>query len=256
MSFMWIMLFVMGTCVGSFVNMLIYRTAIRYKLSRKKIHNKHRSFCDHCGQKLKWSDNLPIISWLILGGKSRCCQKKLSISYPLVELSTGLLFVVTVLVHRSERWELVVLDLILISLLWFSTLFDWKYMILPDFSTIMMVGVELMLVKANLLPYLTTGVGMMGIYWLMNVFTKGKGMGLGDVKLAFVVGLLTGWPRAMVAFYVAFVVGAVVGLVMVTSRGWQRSHQIPFGPFMILGAVVAWWWGKLLISQIPNLPLQ
>jgi prepilin signal peptidase PulO-like enzyme (type II secretory pathway) len=251
------MIFVLGLCFGSFVNMLVYRVADRYKLEKRKIKvkDKNRSFCDYCGRQLKWSENVPIFSWLIQKGKTRCCQKKLPVLYPIVELLMGILFVTYELrfvVYESNliSW---ILGLIIIVALVFSAVFDLKYMILPDGATIALVILTLIIFflnKSGLQNAIMAALVSTGFLLVLNLITKGKGMGVGDVKLAFFMGLFLGYPKVVVAFYVAFIVGALISLVLLILGKIKKKTQIPFGPFLILGILVAWWWGEKLISLV------
>ena len=240
-----LLVFVMGLCCGSFVNMLVYRTAINYKLKKKiksKIENEKRSFCDFCGKQLHWYENIPVISWVIQKGKSRCCGKRLPYQYPMVEILTGVLFL---LIGGQIGPPLqMITGFVFITLLVFSTVFDLKYMILPDFSTYILVGLSLFLLlinKENIFLYLLSAVGASGFLLFLNLITKGKGMGLGDVKLAIFMGLFLGWPKILVAMYAAFISGAVVGVILIINKKAKRKTLIPFGPFLIFGTLFAYY---------------
>lgn len=252
-----IMIFVLGLCCGSFVNMLAYRVAIDYGLEKKKfkVKNKNRSFCDYCGRQLKWYENMPVISWVIQRGKTRCCGKKLSILYPIVEIVTGLLFLMVWFFGAIYESPLhLVLSLVIITFLVFSTVFDLKYMILPDFSTVILIGCSVILVflgaiHESPLHLVIAAVSSFSFLGLLNLITEGKGMGWGDVKLAGFMGLFLGIKMVIVAFYVAFITGAFVGLALMISKKANRKTLVPFGPFLIFGTLLAWFWG----SQIMNL---
>jgi len=242
--------------------MLVYRKAIEYcllKNKKTKIINKNRSFCDYCGIQLKWYENIPVISWVIQSGKARCCQKKLPMLYPIVEILMGILFVVF---YRSQisdiRFQVLelIFGLIIIVFLVFSAVFDLKYMILPDFSTIVLVSSALFLWCARYfgnLNYVWSAILSFGFMGFLYLITKKKGMGFGDVKLAFFMGLFLGYPKIIVAFYFAFVIGALISLVLLLLKKAKKKTPIPFGPFLILGTLVAWWQGdnisKFLISN-------
>ena len=237
--------------------MLVYRTAVKYKLkkpitkfqeinkSQLPITNdKNRSFCDFCGRQLHWYENVPVISWVIQGGITRCCQKKLPLLYPIAELTTGLLFIVYLwqIKFAIYDWR-VVPSLIMLTMIVFSTVFDVKYMILPDFATVIM-GICAML----LFGYQgVVAAGVAGAFLgLLYLGTRGRGIGFGDVKLALFMGLLLGLSRVIVAFYVAFIVGAIIGVVLMIKGKVGRKTAIPFGPFLLLGTVAAWWYGNSL----------
>ncbi|MFA5749716.1 MAG: prepilin peptidase [Candidatus Shapirobacteria bacterium] len=246
-----ILVFTLGLCLGSFVNMLVYRTAKKYGiLKNKKINilNKNRSFCDFCGKQLKWYENVPILSWIIQKGKTRCCGKNLPILYPIIELMMGILFVIYFSIGKLQGSPLQCgLGLLIIVLLVFSAVFDWKYMILPDVVTILLIISALVfwfLGHFGEWNYFLVALASMGFLLILNLITKGKGMGIGDVKFAFFMGLFLGYPKVVIAFYVAFIVGALVSLVLLVFKKIKRKAQIPFGPFLILGTLVAWIWGN------------
>jgi prepilin signal peptidase PulO-like enzyme (type II secretory pathway) len=266
--FFLILIFVFGLCMGSFINMMVYRVAVKYGLEKenKKIRNKTRSYCDFCGRQLKWYENIPVLSWLFQKGKSRCCRKKLPALYPIVEVLTGVLLVffnykygiISNLLYSFELIGLMRLgiSLILITLLVFSAAFDLKYMILPDFSTVILIIMAFLGVvfdEPNVVPYLLSGLGAMAFLYLLYLITKKKGMGFGDVKLALFMGLFLGWPKIIVAFYSAFVLGALYGIMGMMLKKVNKKSKVPFGPFLIIGFFLAWWWGEKIIYLILNI---
>ena len=255
----YIIIFVLGLCFGSFVNMLVYRTALRYKLTKSKFlisnDKKNRSFCDYCGKQLSWYENVPMISWLVQTGKTRCCGKKLPVSYPVVEMMMGLLFLLRFQMSDfSSQLFILLVSLVIIVLLVFSAVFDWKYMILPDFSTGILVVCAIVLwlgtIRESPLQYLLSALVASGFLLILNLITKGEGMGMGDVKLAVFMGLFLGHPNIIVAFYVAFIIGAIYGIILMIFKKAKKKSQIPFGPFLILGTLVAWFWGSNIINLV------
>jgi len=262
---MMILFFVLGSCLGSFVNMLVYRTAVKYKLRKiafaKATASRNRSFCDYCGRQLKWYENIPIISWIIQKGKSRCCQKKLPILYPIVELATGIFLLMFIYKFNllSDQFSIglqmmrIFWGSVLAILLSFLVVFDLKYMILPDFAIIILIILSFLGVvfdEPNVIPYLLSALVGSGFLWLLNWITKGRGMGFGDVKLAIFMGLFLGYPKIIVAFYAAFIFGAIVGIALMIFKKIKKKTQIPFGPFLILGTLIAWMWGSKIVELI------
>jgi prepilin signal peptidase PulO-like enzyme (type II secretory pathway) len=263
-----IMVFVLGLCCGSFVNMLIYRTAVQYDLISNfqfSKSNKKRSFCDGCGKQLRWYENVPVISWLIQRGKTRCCGKKLSMLYPIVEIATGILFLINFQFSifnfqsnlNSFNFQFLIqllLGFVIITFLVFSAVFDLKYMILPDFSTVILTicATIFLFVEIPDLAFLQwkvlSAIISFGFLYFLYLITKKKGMGFGDVKLAFFMGLFLGYPKIIVAMYFAFVVGALVGLILMLFKKAGKKTKISFGPFLILGTIVAWFWGDFIIK--------
>jgi prepilin signal peptidase PulO-like enzyme (type II secretory pathway) len=255
----YLLVFVLGLCCGSFVNMLIYRVAINYELeSRKfKVKSKNRSYCDYCGRQLKWYENIPVVSWLIQKGKTRCCGKKLPVLYPIVEIVMGILFLVYGFLGRPQESPLQFgLGLLVITFLVFSAVFDLRYMILPDFSTIILVTVAVIGIlgrpQESPLQFVLTAIASFGFLYFLYLITKKKGMGFGDVKLAFFMGLFLG-TNVIIAFYIAFIAGALVALILMIFKKANRKTVVPFGPFLILGTLVVWFWGseifKFLMSN-------
>ena len=252
-----IIIFVLGLCFGSFVNMLIFRVAKNYKLITKKlkVKNNKRSFCDYCGRQLIWFENIPVISWIIQQGKTRCCHKKLSILYPIVEMIMGSLFLIYYLKFIIYETNILVwiLSLVIIVFLVFSGVFDFKYMILPDFSTGILIISTLLLwfiTNTGQWNYVLSSVLSFSFLGFLYLITKKRGMGFGDVKLAIFMGLFLGYPKIIVAFYIAFVVGAIVSLILIIFKYATRKTQIPFGPFLILGTFVAWFIGDSIWNLV------
>lgn len=261
--FLGIIIFVLGLCVGSFVNMAVYRCAINYKLeSRKfKVKSKNRSYCDFCGRQLKWYENIPVISWILQKGKSRCCNKKLSVSYPLLELGMGVLFLVNFQFFPPSGISLcstifnfqTLINFVIVTFLVFSAVFDVRYMILPDFSTRILIicAVALLFLNKNdFFSCLLAGLEGGGFLLLLHVVTKGKGMGMGDVKLAIFMGLFLGYPNTVIAFYVAFISGALIGVILMLIKKLKRKSEIAFGPFLILGTFIAWYFGSEIMYYV------
>lgn len=253
-----IIFFVLGLCFGSFVNMLIYRTAIDYKLENKKfkVREEKRSFCDYCGRQLKWYENIPVFSWLFLKGKTKCCHKKLPLSYPVVELMMGILFLIFnfkfEIFNQIQSFNFqFLIGLVVIVLLVFSAVFDFKYMILPDFSTVILIIIALAGVffdEKNIIPYMLSAAAASGFLLILNLITRGQGMGMGDVKLAIFMGLFLGPEKTILALYMAFIVGAIWGIIFMIFKKANRKSQIPFGPFMIFGFLISWWFGNFILE--------
>ena len=244
-------LFVFGLIVGSFLNVVIWR------VPRGENLNHPGSHCPRCGHRIRPWDNVPVISWLLLRGRCRDCQASISARYPLVELATAVAFAVTGL--------LIGLSVLLIPMLWFVAAAIALFMIdidirkLPNaivLSSWLVVGLGLLVTAAALEEWgslVRAGAGAMvmgGCYFLIALLFP-AGMGMGDVKLAVLLGMVLGWfgwPQVLVGFFAGFLLGAVWGLLLMAFRGAGRKTAIPFGPFMILGSFVALLWGSLLAS--------
>jgi prepilin signal peptidase PulO-like enzyme (type II secretory pathway) len=203
-------------------------------VNRVSILKKQRSFCDFCQKKLKWYDNIPIVSYILLKGKSRCCGKKLPLIYPLTELTMGLLFL-----SQFSLFNFLILTLLVIA-----TRIDIEKMILPDEInlTLIIISIVYLFFKDDWQIFLWSGVGSFLFFLILNrIKIRGsEAMGMGDVKYAIFMGLFLGFPKIVVAIYLAFVVGAVVSLGLIVFKRVKKTDPIPFGPFLILGTILAW----------------
>jgi leader peptidase (prepilin peptidase) / N-methyltransferase len=239
--------FLGGLIVGSFV------TVVTHRVPRGESIVGPRSRCPGCGVQIAAYDNVPVVSWLVLRGRARCCGTAISPRYPLTELTLGALYAATVLVLWDEPGE-IALGLILVTTLLAVTLTDLERRIIPN--KILIVAAVLGLViaaatdPASLPERLAAGAGAGGLLFLAALAYP-RGMGLGDVKLAATMGLFLGRNVAP-ALFVALLAGSAVGLAMIARDGAAaRKRAIPFGPFLALGGVA----GLLLGDQIVDLYL-
>lgn len=236
-----------GLLVGSFLNLLIDR------LPRGKNVIWGRSVCDHCGKTLRWYELIPLASFFIQRGRCRRCHKKLSLQYPIVELVTGVGFVLI----QGQAFDAplafrqgLALGLIFASLLVIFVA-DLKYQIIPDSMIIVcIVGILIQgqAFDARQSPALwLSALGASAFFLLLFLVTRGRGVGLGDMKLAFVLGLFLGYPQVVIAFYLAFLTGAVVGVILILVGKKSLKSRVAFAPFLIGGAVVTLFWGSTII---------
>ena len=255
----------LGLVIGSFVNVVIYRTLTGDSPL------KGRSYCDKCKHLLAWYDNIPLLSFALLGGKCRYCQKKISLQYPIVEFTTMVLFLWWYLVgfafFRLTQEPLVYLQplfwLTVGVLLLIIVATDLLSYLIPDYAVFGLGLLALLyrsyLIKTGIMNPTDLTRALIGSLVLAILFaaiillTKGKGMGWGDVKLVFVLGLLVGWPRLVVASFSAFFTGAIVSLFLLAVGKKRFGQTIPFGPFLILGAVIALLWGNAIWEWYWNL---
>jgi leader peptidase (prepilin peptidase)/N-methyltransferase len=237
--------FVLGTVVGSFV------TAVAHRVPRGISIAASRSQCPACGAQIRAYDNVPIVSWLLLRGRACCCGARISRRYPLTELGLGILFAITVLVHRDDSVAEVALDLIFLTMLAAITLTDLEQRIIPN--KILLAGAVLCLAIAaptdpSGLPERLAAAAIAGGLLFLVVLAYPKGMGLGDVKLTATMGLFLGWAVAP-AILVGLFAGSIVGVALIARHGAEaRKMAIPFGPFLALGGVVGMLVGNQLID--------
>lgn len=222
---------------------------------KQPILKKQRSFCDFCKKPLRFYDNIPLLSFLVYGGKSRCCGKKLPRYYPVVEMFTGILFALKSPPNPlfEERGGTALLVLLGIwALLVFEAVFDIRKMMIPDATAMPLIVLAELRRRLLGLPvsewWSALGAGLF-IWLLTKIKIKGRqAMGEGDALLAVFMGLFLGFPKIIVAFYVAFISGAVIGLILIAKRKKKQLSPIPFGPFLIFGTIIAYFWGEKIIN--------
>lgn len=224
----------MGLIFGSFLSAVTWRMPRGIKIL--DLHS--RSICPQCKNVIRWYDNIPLLSYLLLGGKCRHCHKHISLRYPIIEFSTAILFVLV-----PYYWLPVVLLLEMIFII------DLEHQIIPDeisFLIIFLGVIDLLLVSPNLF-YVNMLCGLCAALFLLltHLVTKGKGMGLGDVKLALAVGIILGWPGTLVWMYAAFLIGAVTGVILILARKAKFRVPIPFGPFLAFAFLIALIYAKI-----------
>jgi leader peptidase (prepilin peptidase)/N-methyltransferase len=226
---------ILGAMIGSFLNVVAYR------LPRSKSLVTPGSQCPGCDTPIKFYDNVPVLGWLLLRGRCRTCRAAISPRYPAVEALTAALAVAVILVEHSTVDK--VLGLVLVGILVPIALIDLDCQIIPNKITapaaILAVAIGLALKPSGVPEQLIAGAGA-AAFLLVFVFAYPRGMGMGDVKLAGVLGLFLG-REVGVAIFVAVVAGTLVGAAVMARLGVQRGRKtkVPFGPFLALGGVVA-----------------
>ncbi|MDD5145534.1 MAG: prepilin peptidase [Candidatus Pacebacteria bacterium] len=249
--------FIIGLLIGSFLNCVIYR------LEKEESFLKGRSYCPFCKHQLSWQDLFPVFSFLILRGKCRYCKKPISWQYPLVELATGFLFL---LVAQHSFLNLLVTSywLLVTSLLIIIFVFDLKHFIIPDkviYAAILASGIWYLIAGIflhlysgqELLIFLYSAFFAALFFFIIVLISRGNWMGIGDIKLAFFMGLFLGFPKITVALFLAFLIGAIIGVGLIISRKRKFSSEIPFGPFLVTGTFLALFFGQNIISWYINL---
>ena len=226
---------ILGAMIGSFLNVVAYR------LPRSKSLVTPGSQCPGCDTPIKPYDNVPVLGWLLLRGRCRTCRTAISPRYPAVEALTAALAVAVILVEHSTVDK--VLGLVLVGILVPIALIDLDHQIIPNKITapaaILAVAIGLALKPSGVPEQLIAGAGA-AAFLLVFVLAYPRGMGMGDVKLAGVLGLFLG-REVGVAIFVAVIAGTVVGAAVMARLGVQRGRKtrVPFGPFLALGGIVA-----------------
>lgn len=257
-----ILTFFMGAAIGSFVNVLIDRTIAGENWVAGRSH------CDYCKKTLKWYDMIPILSFLVYGGKSRCCRKPLSYQYPIVEAIVGLLFIwwlavgfwffqlvnAPLSVVQPAFW---LITGIILAILALADLF-YGVVIMP----VLWIGVVLSAIyratlwyygafqMADLQSAILVGAGCFIFFFSLYKLTKGRGMADGDMYVALYIGFLLGWPKGLVAMMGSFIIGAVVGVLLIITGIRSRKETVPFVPFMVGASVIALLWSEEIIRFV------
>ena len=239
-AFILTMLTLLGACVGSFCNVLIYRIPRGEEFVRTPSH------CMTCGHQLSWYELVPVLSWLVQGGKCRGCGVKLSAQYPVVEAANGLMWLLTGILFRGD-WLTVGLYCGLFSLLLVASVIDWREFIIPNGINLAIFLLGLVRLATDLQNWLFYVVGMLAVslvFLLLHILTGGNGLGMGDVKLVAAAGLLLGWPKMILAVLIGSVAGALIHSVRM-KRGAGR--KLAFGPYLAAGIWFAALVGEPLI---------
>lgn len=268
-----VVLVVLGLSVGSFVNAVVWRIHEQSEIKSKKSGNwkmkieklsiaKGRSMCPHCRHQLAGKDLIPVLSWVSLGGKCRYCKKPISVQYPLVELSGALLFIASYVWWPFELagyvdyvrfgiWLVVLTELLILFI------YDLKWLILPDAVTLPLIALVIAeivfrgifqegpeAVRDAIFGMLSIG----GFFYALFIVSKGRWIGGGDVKLGILLGLLLGWPASLVGMAIGFYSATIVVVILMLLKKVKRSQHIPFGPFLIFGAITAMLFSEQIID--------
>ena len=206
---------------------------------------KPRSRCPSCGHRIRWHENIPVLSWLLLRGRCSACGTRIPLRYPLVELGTGLLFA-TVAWHFGPR-PVALLYCGMVAALVALTLIDWDTTVLPDAITLPLLWAGLVAAALGWLPGLTLTASLWGavvgylslwsVYWLFKLTTGKEGMGFGDFKLLAALGAWLSWQAILPIVLMASVLGAAVGLLMKVQGSLREGRFVPFGPFLAGGGM-------------------
>ncbi len=249
---------ILGVCLGSFANAAVWRIKVKKDITRD------RSECIHCHHKLAAADLVPIFSWLFLRGKCRYCRMPISIQYPLVEAAVMLYFVLSYLlwpVQLDDAYAWIDFSLWLSYGVGLAILFvyDLKWYLLPD-------KVVWPLVALGAVDFINTALWhqwspiqiitelmlsvmvIAGVYYALYLASKGKWIGFGDVKLGLFMGLALGWQAGLVCLLLANIVGCIFIIPGLLTGKLKRDSRIPFGPFLIIGFILAGIWGQLLFQ--------
>ena len=243
-----ILVIILGLVIGSFLNVCIYR------IQRNQSIIKPGSKCPACDHKLKYWENIPILSYLFLRGKCSDCNTRISLRYPLVELITSIVFLLLYYTfgYTIETFLFCILFCIVIII----TFIDIDIQLIPDKLLILcLIPTTIYIILTDLNDiwiYLIGAIGLSGgfllVGYLGKLIYKEDSMGMGDVKYAFILGLLLGWKNGLLAVGIAFISAAIIIIFLFIFKKLTPRQRIPFGPFMSIGLLAALVWGNKIIN--------
>jgi len=243
-----VLIFILGLIVGSFSNVCIYR------IPRNESIIFPASHCPKCRRNISPKDNIPLLSYILLKGRCRNCKSKISIQYPIVELLTGLIYLIIYLTYGLSVQFLIYI--ILSSALIIIAFIDLNEQIVPD--VISLPGIVIGFILSFFVPYISFINSVLGIFagggiiliigLAGSIIFKKEAMGGGDVKLAAMIGAFLGWRYIIISLFLGFFLGALAGIILILSKIKSREDVVPFGPFIVLGSLITLLWGEKIIS--------
>jgi leader peptidase (prepilin peptidase)/N-methyltransferase len=240
--FMAVVATLFGLVLGSFLNVVIYR------VPRHESVVWPGSRCPECGHDIRWYDNLPVLGWALLRGRCRDCDAPISRRYPMVEALTGLLFLAAFLIYGLQGKLLFVWAFLAVLVV--ITFIDIDFFIIPD-RIVLPAAIIGLAASVGLSPgqwweYVVASLGSAAFLLALALIRPG-GMGMGDVKMALLMGAVLG-RYVVVAMFLAFLVGGVVGIGLMAAKRKGRKDKVPFGPYLALGSALAALWGANILD--------
>lgn len=239
--FLYIVIFLYGIIIGSFLNVCIYR------IPKKENIATTRSHCMSCGYQLKWYDLVPLFSYLALRGKCRKCGSKISVQYPVIEALNGVLYLLVFWRYGLSIDSL--LYCLLFSALIVLGVIDFRTYEIPLGINIFILTLGLVRIMTDLSHWSDYGIGLLSVsvpLLLIYLVTKGRGIGGGDVKLMAAVGLLLGWKLSLLGFLLGCILGSVIHVCRMRISG--EGHVLAMGPYLAMGIAISVMWGEQMIA--------
>lgn len=233
--------FVFGSVIGSFLNVCIYRLPLHESVVTAPSH------CMTCGSKLKWYDMVPVFSWIFLGGRCRSCKTKISAQYPLIEALNGALYVVVFVVNGWQPMS-VVYCLMTSGLIVLSVI-DWRSYEIPFVVNGFLFVLGVATIFLTFPAWESHAIGAIcvsGVLALIYVISGGRAIGGGDVKLMFTCGMILGWKLIILAFFLSCIIASVIQLILMRLK--KAGNVLAMGPYLSVGIFIAALWGDKWIS--------
>lgn len=248
-----VLFFIVGSIFGSFLNVVIDRLIVGQSILG-------RSYCDYCKRTLTALDLVPILSYIFLKGRCRVCKKRLSLQYPVIEGLTGALFAMVVYMQAAANnlnptylFYLLALACVMVIV---ATV-DFKYSLIP---TAFVFGASLFSLFYNFftLPsdvfvtHVAAAFAAAIFFGAIVLFTKGRGMGSGDIVLAFLIGMVLGFEKMILSVFLAFIIGSIIAILLIIFGRKGFRQTIPFGPFLVIGFYLSFYWFNPLLAWYLN----
>jgi leader peptidase (prepilin peptidase) / N-methyltransferase len=266
-----IFVFIFGLMIGSFLNCLIWRLHEGIPLTPfiKKSKEWKRSYCPKCRKQIDWYDNMPILSFILLKGRCRHCGKTISWQYPIVELATGVLFVIAFylnyelrimnngsIIHDSLFIIQLLRDWFLISVMIVVFIYDLRWYQILDVVTLPACLVILamnLLLGFSLWNLLISGIIGGSFFLIQFLISRGKWIGGGDIRLGLLMGLGLGWPLVLPAIIISYFIGSIVGIGLIVAGKKQWGSEVPLGIFLAIGTIISLFWQAQILSWYGNI---
>lgn len=257
-----IIFFIFGLIIGSFLNVVVYRLKVAEDLVFSRSH------CPHCKKIIRWYDNIPVVSFILLKFQCRECKKKISWQYPAVEMLTGLLFALCGAyffnIYEPSSWSYAIYVLGIISALIAIFAYDFLYLEIPDMvlwpAVVWAISFGLFFswnhagAKAEQIPDFSIFSMALGasfgfaFFFFLSKISHEKWMGMGDAYLAILLGLVLGWPQILLALFLAFLIGSIYGIILIATGKYTLKSQVPFAPFLVFGTMITMFFYEPIID--------
>jgi len=255
---MLIIFFLFGLIIGSFLNVVVYRIRTAETILG-------RSHCRKCKKTIRWYDNIPLLSFILLKFKCRDCGEKISWQYPLVEFLTGIIFMLLAnqyfVLENVSTWTISAVMIVMSCALMVILVYDILYMEIPNL--VLFPAIFLALVFNFFLDWggefssawerffvsgLLASAGAFIFFFSLSFFSREKWMGMGDAYLVILLGLILGWPKILLGLFLAFAIGAIYGIILIGLKKKKMQSQLPFAPFLILGTFLTLFYYNSMID--------
>lgn len=258
---MFLIFFILGLIFGSFINVLVYRLNVAENFV------SGRSKCPHCKELIRWYDNIPLLSFVVLKFQCRNCKKKISWQYPLVEFFTGIAFAAVGANYFNApdaiTWITTLYYLGIVSFLITIFVYDFLYLEIPGlvlwpavtwaiafnlFFDLNKTNLGSDVLASSLFSGVLAGFVAFAFFFLLSVLSKEKWMGMGDAYLVILLGLILGWPAILLGLFLAFAIGASVGTALVILGRKKMKSPLPFAPFLVAGTILTLFFYDIIIN--------